>query len=255
MINIKDGTEVTSLKELKISRKMSELKELVAIMNYNNFTINEMLKDIDKNNRWEKYKSLNKIMITYKENGDARGTLQKQITKYGFYYNARFKKWFNKNSQNIKSNEEPKGLTLRKLFSGMDIEERIEGIADKRYYNSFTEGFYFDSKTKNVNIEMNENIYLEYAELSKIHGCDSKEEFMMFILLEYLDKQVPKDYSKEFSLRSLRENIGENEYQFVIKYMELGYDWESLIPYAYETEDLTIEGFLKAMEELSEEEL
>ena len=134
---------------------------------------------------------------------------------------------------------------ILKIMTGIEIEKRIEDMADQRYYNSFKYGFYADEKTEMLDIKINENIYLEYVELAKKNGCELGEEFITLILLDYLDKQVPKKNIKEFALRDLKEEAGEKEYQFVIKYMKLGYDWKSLIGYAYETEDLTIEGFIK----------
>ena len=228
---------------MKNQEEYNQSYDLAWKMNEEELTIGELLEEINKNNEWDKYSVLKNIKKNYHEN--SKSTLNKILNKYGFYLHEQQKLWY---SQQQLEQQRP----ILEFMCGIDVEQTIDDIADKRYYNSFKNAFYYDDETEMVNVQMNKNIYLEYVELSKKHSCDLECEFMTLVLLEYLDKNVPKDDRKEFSLRRLREIAGEERYQFVIKYMKLGYDWEMLIGYSYEAEDLTIEGFLKDIEESQE---
>lgn len=221
------------------NKEFEELYNLAWNMNQEKLTIGELLEQINKNNEWDKYSVLKNIKETYSKN--SKSTLNKKLNKYGFYLDEKQGLWYREDNNKQKE--------ILRLMTGIDVEATIDNIAGKRYYNSFKNGFYYDDKTEMVDIQMNKNLYLEYVELSKKYGCELEDEFMTLVLLEYLDKKESKDHSKEFALRNLMEEVGEEEYQFVIKYMELGYDWEQLIYYSYEAEDLTIEGFLEEMEE------
>ena len=191
------------LKEFLIFLKAKQVEHIAYFMNDNQYTIDETLKELEKLEKWREYGGvLENIIKTYRENGNAKSALNKQLNKYGFYYNSYFKVWVNKN---------------RKRYSQINpVELSNRAISMARYYDAYRNAKIKDiernaneldtkpSKLKikeveKVQISLDKNIYDELIRRSEIIKCENKEEYLKNIILKSLENEAPRNEMKLFS--------------------------------------------------------
>lgn len=148
--------------------------------------------------------------------------LHKEITKFGYVYDKKAKLWYHKDNKLSKYAID--------TIKNCDIEEKIEIIAESRYY--FKDGYFYDDKGYSE-LSIYEGIYKELEELAGEYCCDSTEELIEYILLNFLDCVRPRNREKEFKKRRLKENgYDEYEIKFIIDH---GADEESDIDILWTT--------------------
>lgn len=118
-----------------------------------------------------------------------------------------------------------------RLMDSIDIEETIEEISHKRYYDCFKEGYFDREERETVSIEIDKQIYEEFTELSEINGCDLEDEYLVMVLLDHLQEVRAKDKTREFALSSMIENedYSKEEIKFMLDKEKEGYSLEGLM--------------------------
>lgn len=142
-----------------------------------------------------------------------------------------------KQNNKFKSNAE---IEFDKLLESIDIEETIEVIADKRYYDCYGLSYFYRKKRNTVEIEIDKNIFEEYKLIANKIGCDFDTEYLTAVLLEHLEEKFYVDRREEFALKAMEENENytEEEIEFVLEMQNEGYKADSLM---YLLEDYNIE--------------
>lgn len=125
----------------------------------------------------------------------------------------------------MESNKEDE---FEELMLSEDIEEMTDSISAMRYYDCFKDPFWARKESTTVKVTIDKNIYDEYVALSKKFGCDFKEEYLIFALLDYLDTEHPMDRSEEFYLRRIKEDYSSEDIDFAIEKNREGYSYSDI---------------------------
>lgn len=138
---------------------------------------------------------------------------------------------------------------FEELMLSEDIEEMTDTISAMRYYDCFKDPFWERKKSTTVKVTIDKNIYDEYAALSKKFGCDFKEEYLIFALLDYLDSEHPMDKTEEFYLRGIKEKYSE-DIDFAMKKNKDGYSYSDIYFFLgdYDASEITWNVYVKERE-------
>ena len=181
--------------------KLDLYEELISIMNKNNLNITTALKYVQENNLTEKFNDILRDKRK-KDNNDNwlidRSALSRNLTNAGFYYDYKYNYWYNIN---------------QRLESAKDIIEYIDRTGTERYFGSYDIDEYIDTRTKEVKIELHEELYKEIAARAERVGTD----ISIYLEAALLDYFITTDYrdKTEVLMNTLfkyeEENILEDE--------------------------------------------
>lgn len=182
---------------------------------------------IAKLNNGEKFSSVN-IDLGLEPNSDA---LRKALNRLGFKKDKYQKLYY---LQGYKEQEES-----IKMLNAVDIESTIEEIASDRYYDALMDDFW---SGETVDVKIPKEIYNEYFKLSELFGCDFKDEFMIMVLLEGLEKYNKVNRRREHYIKYLNESneFSKEEIEFIMQKEKEGYDLENLVLAATDIEILKL---------------
>lgn len=119
---------------------------------------------------------------------------------------------------------------IEKELEFIDIEDTIETIADKRYYDCYGLSFFYRKKRNTVKIEIDKNIFEEYKLIANKIGCDFDTEYLIAVLLDHLEEKFYVDRREEFALKAMREDkfYTDEKIQFVLEMQKEGYKAHNL---------------------------
>lgn len=131
----------------------------------------------------------------------------------------------------------------------LDMEEMIEEITDKRYYEYYT-GYYW-SDYNPISIGIDEKIIGDIKVIADKLGIDNFEDYISLVLLEHLEEIDPKDLRRDFKLKQIQESKywSDEEVEFVLQKEDEGYDLRDVCFYIEEgivDLNMTKEEFAKA---------
>lgn len=209
---------------------------------------------------WQQVITENKVIdllnnkLTYKEVASilkereyrcTADSIRMAIGRLGFVYDETRGIWKNKIDKEFDS-----------LTEFIDIEETIDTIAERRYYQSFKDGFYNEDR-KTIKIDIDKNIYDEYIQLAKEAECELEDEYLNLVLLEALETLKPIDRRREFILRELKDHYeySDEEINFVLEVERLGYKLanQDVVDYIESGEPLHIKNYISFINEIEKQ--
>ena len=152
--------------------KLELYEDLVRLMNKNNLNVTTVLKYVQENNLIEKFKDILRDKRK-KDNTDNwlidRSALSRNLTDAGFRYDNKYNCWYNINER---------------LENNKDIIEYIDRVGTERYYGSYDIEEYIDTRTKELKIEIHQDLYRELIEKAATFGADISV-YLEAALLDY----------------------------------------------------------------------
>ncbi|GKZ04269.1 hypothetical protein ANS017_21420 [Paraclostridium bifermentans] len=149
--------------------------------------------------RFTNGESLTKIA---KDNYKSKSTYTKFLNRMGYKFDKKLGYYTHEDDYQMEE--------AARIMSSADIEEEIEYIFDKRYYEFDSEkgcrlayeNFY---RLKTIDTGIYHSLYKDLEKLSDMYGLDDVNDLIHLILLRFVDKEDKKDLSNEYDLQELND--------------------------------------------------